>query len=126
VRAGAGVAPVAEEKTREEQVEAAPAEPSLSEATPAPAAPAIAPAPEEPNAAPVAEPPASPASTAGDDSPPFGIEAILPTLSADEPQAAPAPRATAKSRRGKRPDPHAARALAPLPRSIDETDPYLE
>jgi serine/threonine protein kinase len=126
VRAGAGVAPVAEEKTREEQVEAAPAEPSLSEATPAPAAPAIAPAPEEPNAAPVAEPPASPASTAGEDSPPFGIEAILPTLSADEPQAAPAPRATAKSRRGKRPDPHAARALAPLPRSIDETDPYLE
>ena len=132
VRASAGERALPEEqgreiKTPEDSADAppAPAEPSRSEATPAAAAPAaieVAPAP--PSAAP-AEPPASPASAVPEEAPAFGIEAILPTLSADEPEPA-APRAAPRSRRAKRPDPHAARAQGPLPRSIDETDPYLE
>jgi hypothetical protein len=129
-----------------------PADPELSGADPAPAesAPPVAPspgidagasaitlregtaalvapgssegAPVLPEPARAAAPPASPPLTIDEEAPALGIEAILPTLSADDPAASPAPRAS----RTKRPKRSAARARGPLPRSIDETDPYLE
>jgi hypothetical protein len=82
--------------------------------------------PAPPEAAPAAEPPVLPALTSEELAPAFGTEAILPTLSADEPEPSPAPRGSSRSKRGKRSDARALRAGGPLPRSIDETDPYLE
>jgi len=95
----------------------------LLEPTPAPAV-GIATAPAPPTAAPEAEPPSTP--PVEEEAPALGIEAILPTLSADDAEPTTAPRAATKSRRAKRLDARAARAQGPLPRSIDETDPYLE
>jgi hypothetical protein len=94
-------------------------------ATPAPAD-SLAAAPAQASAALQAEPPASPQHALEEEAPAFGIEAILPTLGADEPEPRAPPRPASKFRRSKRTDPRAARASGPLPRSIDETDPYLE
>jgi len=96
----------------------------LLEATPAPAAAAVAAAPARPSAAPEAEPPSSP--SVEEEAPALGIEAILPMLNAEDAEPSSARRAASKSKRGKRLDPRATRAQGPLPRSIDETDPYLE